>query len=375
MKIHWANLWEGIGIAYGYSNHQKKLLEAIERQGIEIDRDADVAVHLTTPATFQPTEGKLNFLYTMYEMNDLPPDYVECLDKADVIVVPCKHNKTVFQKYTDRPIEVCWEGVDTDIYTYTEREFPQNRPFTFLWFGASNPRKGTEYMMGAWEVWNRMYPELRNKTMLIMKTTQNGDNYFNASVVQQEVDGKLDWVADKKVQMPQERIVRCGGNAIVDTRKMPEVVDGPMQNPPGSLQQIYHFAHAFILPTRGEGFGLTLAEAAATGLPCVYTPFSGPRDFMSEKIGYPIKWTMGKANTVNPQDGSTLFESTAATPDIESIVRRMYQIYSNYNRALAKGRKAAEHMRKGFTWDISAQSLIRIIQKYTEEKWETQKSA
>jgi glycosyltransferase involved in cell wall biosynthesis len=89
---------------------------------------------------------------------------------------------------------------------------------------------------------------------------------------------------------------------------------------------------------------------------------------MSEKIGYPIKWTMGKANTVNPQDGSTLFESTAATPDIESIVRRMYQIYSNYDRALAKGRKAAEHMRKGFTWDISAQSLIRIIQKYTSKE-------
>src|SRR6185295_2786220 len=47
----------------------------------------------------------------------------------------------------------------------------------------------------------------------------------------------------------------------------------------GDLARLYHEAHCFVLPTRGEGFGMPILEAMATGLPVIVTGYSGHLDF------------------------------------------------------------------------------------------------
>lgn len=52
------------------------------------------------------------------------------------------------------------------------------------------------------------------------------------------------------------------------------------------LTNYYHEADFFVLPSRSEGFGLALAEAAATGLPLVSTYSGGPEQIInSDKMG------------------------------------------------------------------------------------------
>lgn len=370
MKIHWAVLTDYIGIGFGYSTHQKRLLEALLRSGVEISEDAEVAVHLTTADTFSPIEGKFNILYSMYECTTLPPGYIAGARKADMIVVPCKQNQRLFAQYVKCPVEVCWEGVENDKFTFYQRTFPTKRPFVFSWLGATNPRKGTEHIGGAWEIWNMVHPELRAKTMLVMKTTQTEDK--EVTIEMKEKGGKL--VNTQTEMMPAERIVRVAGNALVDTRKLPitsskrdiETIDRIE-----SLQEFYHYSHCFILPTRGEGWGLTLSEAAATGLPCIYTPWSGPRDFMDRKWGYPCKWEFGPVKTLawNQQTGEKFVSHTSwgADPDINHIVRLMEQVYFGYEAALAKGRLAHKKM-QALTWDASAKMLTDIIERHTKER-------
>ena len=340
MRLQWAANYDGIGNAFGYTTHQRNLKAGLERAGVVMDNDADIAVSIITPDYYDPVPGKFNVLYTMYECTSLPPHWGANLNKADLIVVPCTHNKKLFRNYTDLPIEVCWEGVDVKYYRYVKREFPNDRPFTFLWVGASNPRKGYEHVVMAWKVFKDRHPELAGKVKLIMKTTQ---------------------------VTRDERVVNVGGDAFVDTRRLPfESKEGIP-----SMWELYAYAHAFLLPSMGEGFGLTLAEAMSTGLPCIYTPWSGPVDFISHREGYPVKWHFAPIRTkgVTPEGVlKVIHESKAASADPMDIVNQMERIYYEYEYALKKGVRAAGRIRRDITWDKSAASFIEIMRKYWPEE-------
>lgn len=299
---------------------------------------ADIAVTITTPEVFQPVPCKFNILYTMYECTTIPDNWIDPLQAADLIVVPCTHNKKLFRRYYKGPIEVCWEGVDVENFQYKKRQI--TNPFVFLWVGASNPRKGYEHVIIAWRLFKDKHPEW--PCVLYMKTTQ---------------------------KTREERLEQVGPDAYVDTRLLPlEKEAGANVNLP-TLSELYYMAHAFLLPSMGEGFGLTLAEAMATGLPCIYTPWSGPVDFCSYKEGYPVKFKFVSVKTkeITPEgsSGRIVHESTAASADPKSIVLQMEKIFLEYETALKKGKLASERIRRDITWEKSAESFMEIVEKYT----------
>jgi len=335
VKLQWTANYNMKGNGYGYSTHQRMLRAGLEAQGVVMSDDSDVAVHIVVPTGFLPIFGKFNVLYTMYEGETLPDEWVPPLQLADLIVVPCTHNKRVFEKYTDRPVVVCWEGVDVERFAFVERKFPVGEPFRFLWVGASNPRKGYEHVALAWSIFMKKYPAEWKRSLLVMKTTQ---------------------------QTKEERLVPFAGHHVyVDTR------DYSMEN----LVELYHICHAFLFPTMGEGFGLTLAEAMSTGLPCIYTPWSGPRDFVGDKEGYTLKFCMKDVRTVKlNDDGSrSIYHTTpAVSVDVDHLARRMAQVYSDYDEALTRGSAAAARIRRDITWGKSARSFMDIIERFTGRK-------
>jgi hypothetical protein len=330
VKLRWCSDWNFTGNGYGYSTHQRQLRAALEAAGHQITEDADVAVHIVVPTGFEPVPGCFNVLYTMYEATTLPEEWIAPLQRADLIVVPCRQNRSLFKQYTKRPVEVVWEGVDVDAYTYIERSRPKDTLFTFLYNGAANPRKGYERLIIAWELMRQNEPEVFAKSQIVFKTTQ--------------------------VTKPPRLAHLPIGHVHFDNRNYSRE----------NLIKLYHFANAFCLPSMGEGFGLTLAEAMATGLPCVYTPWGGPADFMDESVAYPVKWDVGEVRTIKtfPDGHQEPYHSTyAAWARPESVMQRMVQIFYGYELALAKGRKAAARIRKDFTWHRSAESFVSVVQE------------
>jgi len=364
MRLHWTNDTDGVGNIYGYSSMNKQLRAAIESAGIEFDRTAEVAFHVATPSVFRPIPERYNVLFTMYEMMEIPPDWAYRINQADLVIVPCEHNKRLFGRYYYGPIVVAPLGVDRKMYPYIERIYPHDRPFVFLWVGASNPRKGYEHVVAAWKVWNEKFPDEAKRSQLILKTTQLEAGLRQTRAVTKP-DGTVVFDKGAKQEMPAERLLQIGANAVFDSRRLP--MERTAELP--SLCDLYHHAHAFLFPTMGEGFGLTLAEAMSTGLPSIYTPYSGPVDFISDREGYPVKWKYDRVQSMEIlPDGSKRehFSAQAASADVHSIVRKMYRVMTQYeDEGIQKGRRAAERI-AAYTWERCADVCLSAIRTMTK---------
>lgn len=313
LKIAWVDIGMGIGNSYGYSTHARNMKKHVSEIA-ELTNEADVALQIQTADKFQKIPDKKNFLFTMYEAEEIPYTFAKGVNEADHIIVPCEHNKRVFRPYTDKPISVCHEGCNTDLYAFAERKVQRNKPFRFLWLGAPNPRKGWEEVVAAWHyIEGKKNPNIE----LYLKTTM-GDLY------------------EKK------------WNVFYDSRNM-------------SLKELialYHSAHCFLFPTRGEGWGLTLTEAMSTGLPCIATKYSGTADFFDEYVGYPIKYELRRF-----YHGQYELQTHAAAPSVEDMAEKMLKVYTDYTEARVKGRKAAQRIRHKYTWQKAAERLVEIIRE------------
>lgn len=332
LKLDWNPTYPGIGSAFGYATHQKNLRRALERAGVVMDENADIAVHIWPPYHFYLKRFRYNILTTAFEYDRIPSQWDHMLDKAQLIIVPCEQNRRIFAERTDTPVETCPEGVDVERFPYVRREMKD--PFVFLYLGDDNPRKGTKHIAQAWELWNEWYPTAAKKSVLIMKMTSNGR---------------------------KKELVRMTENSYADFRILPNNESDDPALP--TLGALYAYANAFLFPSMGEGWGLPLGEAMCSGLPCIYTPLGGPEDFASADYAYPIEYGFKEIQIEGPYVGK-LDLLTAADPAPESIVDRMHQIYTHYDIALEKGKTAAAAMRAWFTWDQAAQKYIEILKRY-----------
>jgi glycosyltransferase involved in cell wall biosynthesis len=315
------------GNGYGYSMHNRLMRESVMRHGVEITKDAKVAVHITTPPSFEPFEDKINFLFTMYEALSLPEEWISKINLCDHLIVPCEWNKRLFGSYIGgKTIDVCPEGVEK-VFSYKKREWKPGEKMIFLWIGASNERKGYRHVIDSWLLACEQNADFKHNAHLIMKTTQvtREERIFN----------KL--------------------NISIDTRDYT----------PEQMLSLYYMAHGFVFPSMGEGWGLTLHEAAATGVPCIYSHHSGMADFMRPEFGYPLHCKPKPIAVVRyGEDGrKELYNTTQALyPDIQKISNYLQAIYNDYATATERAEKQSDHVRK-FTWDKAGKKLIDILKK------------
>ena len=382
LRLLWAAGLAGIGNVYGYSTYERELKKALIAAGVQIvtqlDAPFDIAVHIITPEKFRPIPGAKNMLCTMFEMATLPDYWIEPLQKADIVVVPCRQNRALFRNYFKGPVEVCRLGIDPDVFTYCNRKLPEvGEPFRFLWVGAPNMRKGFDLLPQVWSAWLRS-AKMPPNIQLYMKTT-------NPRATEKMVMYQMAYVkavsGSYRVAFVDSRDLPGNSptlpNLIIDYRDMSQ----------SDLVALYHSAHAFILPSTGEGWGLTLCEAMATGLPSIWTAWGGPRDFADDAIGFPLKDLTfvptnmqeevevdGRMVLVNTHRSLSAMSDVTGTLEIDGvptartggkeIIHRCEQIYSDYDRALSLGKKASERMNAKYTWARAAEEFISICEKH-----------
>lgn len=325
MRLYWGSWYKKHGgNQYGYYTHNVTLKNYVEKI-IDFEEDPYCAtdiLYILSPEYFHRDDrlkGRV-WLFTMFEGSTIPDKYYHSMKHADYFLTPSTWVKSLFEQYFDpEKIFVVNHGVESD-FKYRNRKFPKGKPFRYLYVGAPNPRKGYEEVIAAWQA---AFAD-KNHMELYIKTT-----------------GLAEW------RLKYDQV----GNVILDGRDLSRK----------DLIGLYKSAHCFVFATRGEGFGLTLAEAMRTGLPCIATACTGVLDFFDEKVGYPIGYEMGEAEV--RFIGDTLVEKTqVAFPHVNELMEYMVYVYYDYSKALKKGKIASQRIVSKFTWQRSAQKLVDVLE-------------
>lgn len=310
---------EGIGNSYGYSHMTKRLCEGLAAApSIRADHNAQLALHFCEPGRFEPIDGRHNVLFSMWESRVLDDVRAWNIKKADALIVPSQFSREVLTPYLrhkEIPVRVVPLGVDLDECPYVERECRPDGtgpvPFMWLWVGAPNARKGFD-VIG--DTWNAAF--VNDKRMLLYMKTSGAEKH---GVIEQE-------------------------NVIFDYRSLSR----------RDIVRLYHAAHGFVFPTAGEGWGLTLQEAMATGLPCITTRYSGVLEFSNPDTVLYANHRMLDVATSEDK----MVETAYAEP--RSVALCMQQVMTKYRAALRMGKKASRDMRR-FTWELSGLKLADAI--------------
>jgi len=363
LKIHWVtqdNLSTAYANALGYSSHNAQMRKACAEY-FDFDESAPIAITITPADMFKPVPGKFNVLFTMWECLDVPKSYLPGLNSADLIIVPCEFCREVFSPVTNKPIVVCHEGADPEVFRFKERSMPdqsKGERFRYLWLGAPNPRKGYFTVIELVKALEQF-----SNIEIYFKTTANKKLAFSdlCKVIlmyfKKREWKKLKATATRYLNPRIEQALIVHGrhkNIIFDSRKLSQQ----------ELVDLYHSAHCFIAPHCGEGWGLTLTEAMATGCPSVASHSTGVLDFFDSEVGYPVKCATGPVDLQNYNIKARVF-----VPDTKDFFEKVLSVYQNYREALKRGRKASYRIRTEFTWKKSAKRLSRIIEEcFYEER-------
>jgi glycosyltransferase involved in cell wall biosynthesis len=319
MRIHWAKPFQFVGgNGAGYTLSSRNLVEALHKLGVEFSESSPYAVHYCHPVDCKPYKSKKNILMTMFEGTPVPPEFEQRFKEVDGVLVPTKFVYELFDDIRGKtPMFVSKLGFDPELFTFTRRSWDRDKEsLQVLWVGAPNARKGWPYILSTWAHLFQDEPWCN----LTMKTsTENGEG----------------------------RVVQRA-NVTFDSRRYDRVED---------LVALYHKAHVFVLPTLGEGFGLTALEAIATGCPTIATNYSGQLDFMNHDNSWLVPY---KFDVCNQYDGAIF---NGAIPDIPAMGKAILEIADDYEGAVLKAARGALDVHKKFTWEKAARQFIKNLER------------
>ena len=150
-------------------------------------------------------------------------------------------------------------------------------------------------------------------------------------------------------------------NEAMRVRRAPEIVLIEEDLPFNKRGSVYTSADCYVHPLRAEGFGMTILEAMACGLPVIATNWSGPADFLSPLWSYAIRHS-GLFSERSPGGNALRFH---VEPDLGHLTYLMRYVYENQSEAKALGLRAARIAHNNWTWTHAAIKLTSALQLET----------
>ena len=124
---------------------------------------------------------------------------------------------------------------------------------------------------------------------------------------------------------------------------------------------MYSIHHVLVSPHLAEGWGLCVTEAMMSGMSCLVSRCSAPREYFDSKYG----WWIEMSEDYVPVDRSlTNTPGFWRLPDIQSLVE-LYK-YANAHReeCAKKGSFASDYVLENFTWRHTARKIVDFIEQY-----------
>lgn len=308
-------------------------LEAIWKKGCKCSR-ADVVIRNLYPPRVWDMDGQMNLLYFAWEESMIPFQWIDQfnahLDGLPVLSDFIK--KVLIDNGIFLPLIAAGCGVGHIRRQEGEGSAtPMKKGFTFLHVSSCFPRKGVDVLLEAFAERFSADTDVR----LIIKTFPNIHNTVHGQV------------SDLKKRFP--------GSPAID------IIDEDLSM--AQMEALYKQCDALVAPSRGEGFGLPMAEAMGYGIPVITTAYGGQSDFCTEETSWLIDFSFQYAKT-----HMGLFDSVWMEPDVTHLGQLMEEVRHALPEQLQPRLDAAKKLiESDFTWDKCAERVIglrrRILQK------------
>ncbi len=120
------------------------------------------------------------------------------------------------------------------------------------------------------------------------------------------------------------------------------------------MARLYASADCLVHPYRGEGYGLTVAEAMACGLPVIVPEGGATADFCDADTAllvpsHPLVLETDRVGGIDLCGPVSMIEVT-----VGDLARRMRDAHADPEAARATGRRASRRVRADHTWDAAA---------------------
>jgi glycosyltransferase involved in cell wall biosynthesis len=120
-----------------------------------------------------------------------------------------------------------------------------------------------------------------------------------------------------------------------------------------ALAQFYRSLHAYVLPSRGEGWGLTYTEAMASALPTIGPDWGGNTEFMNKDNSLLLKTKLVPIHPSQVKNQPQYAGHRWADVDVDELRSHMRTLYDSKETCKRLGDEARRTMVRDFTWDLA----------------------
>jgi hypothetical protein len=372
LSVRWGNC--PMNALHEDDPNDKMIIERL-LDGPNLPQQPELHIHIVIPNEFQ-TFGKYNIGITAgLEMTVCPAQWIEGMNRMNMNIVPSNFVKEIMSRCTfevqdeatnevkgvlknEQPIEVLFEGTDTNIYKKTKdfsKEFIDEMKtvddtFNFLYVGhwlqgdIGHDRKDTGMLL---KVFLETFKNMKNKPGLIMKTGGAGFSVLD----REEILNKI--------------------NAIKETvgGKLPNIYFLHGDFTDEEMNELYNHpkVKAHISLTHGEGFGRPLLEATISQKPVIAPNWSGHLDFLPKNLAVLLGGSLQNVQRGSVPDNMYIEGSQWFTVNYQETSTVMKDVYKNYRKYTLNAKKLGIGNRSKFSLDSMTRKLGKILDKYVPE--------
>jgi GT2 family glycosyltransferase len=300
-----------------------------------LSQPAAVTVRHQWPPDFTPPVEGAFVVMQPWEYGGLPDEWVDGMKGAVDemwVYTPWLKDCYIRSGLPAERVHVVPLGVDVDRFRPKGATYPfkTKKAFKFLFLGGALPRKGVDVLLNAYM--SAFTSE--DDVCLVIKGI--GTETFYGHIPLHELIVKVVEEARRDPTMP----------AI-------EYLDAALAD--DDIAAMYRACDALVHPYRGEGFGLPVAEAMATGLPVIVTGLGACTAFCDEQTAYLIPAREVPAPMAD--QGPSAAGYWWSEPDGEALARLMRHVWEHPEEAREVALRGQQRIRDGFTWDHTARKV------------------
>lgn len=361
--------WGNTSWGFCDNNPEWSFLHQYKYPHPQLTEKPDIWMQITIPNEFQPV-GKYNIGVTAgIESNLSQATWIEGLNRMNLNLVSSNHSKQVFEATTfqkqskdnqplgeiklEKPIEVLFEGADTNIYKVLDKIPSSNlvstlntipESFAYLFVGHwiqgdfGEDRKNVGLLIKAFL---EVFKNKKTTPTLILKTSSAVSSYMDRDEILKKIQAITK--STKANSLPNVYLLH---GEFSDT-EMNELYNHPK-------------VKAMVSLTKGEGFGRPLLEFSLVKKPIVTTNWSAHTEFLNPEF---TTLMSGELKNLHPSVLNDWFVKEAQWFNVNPMEVNHYlkDVFENYKKYQNNANRQTYKSKTEFSWDKMKEKLDIIL--------------